>query len=77
MSGVRVCLNVMVVESGEVMLGFGDVDGDLMFFVIGDLCEVVVNLFYYLYVLDKLEVDGIVVVLIFNYGFGLVINDCL
>ena len=75
--GAKVRLNASAAEPGEVMLGFGDVAGDLTLSATGDLREAAANLFRHLHALDKMEANGIAVASIPNHGLGLAINDRL
>jgi L-threonylcarbamoyladenylate synthase len=75
--GATVRLNATQADAGEVMLGFGDVDGDLSLSPSGDLREAAANLFHHLHALDKLGAKGIAVAPIPSHGLGLAINDRL
>ena len=75
--GAKVRLNATKAEDGEVMLGFGDIAGDLTLSASGDLREAAANLFHHLHRLDKMGAQGIAVAPVPNHGLGLAINDRL
>ena len=75
--GAKVRLNATKAEDAEVMLGFGDVAGDLTLSASGDLREAAANLFHHLHHLDKMGAQGIAVAPVPNHGLGLAINDRL
>jgi L-threonylcarbamoyladenylate synthase len=72
----RVRLNATTAAAGEVLLGFGDVDGDLNLSPTSDLVEAAANLFGHLHALDARDAP-IAVAPIPNHGLGLAINDRL
>ncbi len=74
--GAPVRLGAMSAAPDEVMLGFGDIDGDLNLSPAGDLTEAAANLFGYLH---KLDATGkpIAVAPIPQHGLGIAINDRL
>ncbi|MEX0283045.1 MAG: L-threonylcarbamoyladenylate synthase [Paracoccaceae bacterium] len=72
----RVVLNHQRAEPGGVMLGFGDVDGDLNLSPAGSLTEAASNLFEYLHRLDAMA-RPIAVAPIPDAGLGAAINDRL
>lgn len=74
----KVRLNATSVETGEVLLGFGDTkDADLNLSPAGDLTEAAANLFAYLHRLDREDVACIAVSSIPDAGLGRAINDRL
>lgn len=73
----RVRLNATSAQKGEVMLGFGDVPGDLTLSAGGDLTEAAATLFARLHDLDAMGADRIAVAPIPDHGLGLAINDRL
>ena len=75
--GALVRLNASAPHPGEVMLGFGAVDGALNLSAAGDLSEAATNLFDYLHQLDQPGVAGIAVAPVPDHGVGLAINDRL
>ncbi|QTN36674.1 L-threonylcarbamoyladenylate synthase [Cognatishimia activa] len=75
--GAQVRLNATQAHDGEVMLGFGDIAGDLTLSASGDLREAAANLFHHLHRLDKMGAQGIAVAPVPNHGLGLAINDRL
>ncbi|MCH2249474.1 MAG: threonylcarbamoyl-AMP synthase [Cognatishimia sp.] len=75
--GATVRLNATQAHEGEVMLGFGDIAGDLTLSASGDLREAAANLFHHLHRLDKMGAQGIAVAPVPNHGLGLAINDRL
>jgi L-threonylcarbamoyladenylate synthase len=70
-------LNAIAPHPGEVMLGFGAVDGALNLSAAGDLNEAAANLFGYLHQLDQPGVAGIAVAPVPDHGVGVAINDRL
>ncbi|MEO0746924.1 MAG: L-threonylcarbamoyladenylate synthase [Pseudomonadota bacterium] len=72
----RVRLNATNAEPGEVLLGFGPIDGDLNLSRGGDLIEAAANLFGHLHTLDA-KGAPIAVAPIPDTGLGLAINDRL
>lgn len=75
--GAQVRLSATQAHDGEVMLGFGDIAGDLTLSASGDLREAAANLFHHLHRLDKMGAQGIAVAPVPNHGLGLAINDRL
>lgn len=75
--GALVRLNATAPHPGEVMLGFGAVDGALNLSAAGDLNEAAANLFGYLHQLDQPGVAGIAVAPVPDHGVGVAINDRL
>lgn len=69
-------LNAETAREGEVMLGFGKVDGDLNLSPAGDLTEAAANLFDHLHRLDALK-RPIAVAPVPETGLGRAINDRL
>ena len=72
----RVRLNATNAEPGEVLLGFGSIEGDLNLSRGGDLIEAAANLFGHLHTLDA-KGASIAVAPIPDTGLGLAINDRL
>lgn len=72
----RLRLNAVGLESGEVLLGFGNADGTLNLSSSGDLVEAAANLFTMLRALDQ-TAGQIAVSPIPMSGLGLAINDRL
>lgn len=72
----KVRLNAETARSGEVMLGFGTIAGDLNLSETGDLSEAAANLFGYLHQLDAQD-RPIAVAPVPQTGLGLAINDRL
>ncbi|EYD76886.1 YrdC/Sua5 family protein, required for threonylcarbamoyladenosine (t(6)A) formation in tRNA [Rubellimicrobium mesophilum DSM 19309] len=70
-------LNVREPEPGEVMLGFGDVPGQLTLSATGDLQEAAANLFGCLHALDAMGAERIAVAPVPDRGLGRAINDRL
>lgn len=73
-------LNAPASQAGELLLGFGGMDGDLNLSPAGDLVEAAANLFDHLHQLDALSGDAprpIAVVPIPETGLGRAINDRL
>lgn len=75
--GASVRLNAMDWESGELRLGFGNVDCDLNLSPSGDLIEAAANLFHHLHALDDGSERPIAISPIPHIGLGLAINDRL
>lgn len=75
--GARVRLNATARHEGEVMLGFGAVEGDLTLSESGDLTEAAANLFGHLHALDAMGAQGIAVAPVPEIGLGRAINDRL
>ncbi|WP_120500552.1 L-threonylcarbamoyladenylate synthase [Roseovarius sp. EL26] len=75
--GAAVRLNAEVRMTGELMIGFGDVDCDLNLSAASDLTEAAANLFHHLHALDAKGATGIAVSPIPEVGLGLAINDRL
>jgi L-threonylcarbamoyladenylate synthase len=73
----RVRLNATSAREGEVMLGFGKVDGAMNLSPSGDLKEAAANLFAMLHALDATGVAAIAVAPIPDEGLGAAINDRL
>ena len=69
-------LNAAAKGAGEVMLGFGKVDGDLNLSARGDLVEAAANLFGHLHQLDAVG-RPIAVAPVPEHGLGTAINDRL
>jgi L-threonylcarbamoyladenylate synthase len=69
-------LNVTKARSGEVLIGFGGVVGDMSLSTEGDLVEAAANLFHMLHAADAIA-DRIAVAPIPAYGLGVAINDRL
>lgn len=70
-------LNATAARPGEVMLGFGAVDGELNLSPAGDLAEAAANLFAMLHRLDAIGTKAICVAPIPQHGLGVAINDRL
>ncbi|BDX00044.1 L-threonylcarbamoyladenylate synthase [Maricaulis maris] len=70
-------LNAETAEAGEVLLGFGAIDGDLNLSAAGDLAEAATGLFAALRALDARGAARIAVAPIPNEGLGEAINDRL
>ena len=70
-------LDASAPRAGEVMLGFGPVEGALNLSPSGDLVEAAANLFAMLHELDEAGVRAICVAPIPREGLGLAINDRL
>jgi L-threonylcarbamoyladenylate synthase len=64
-------------SDGEVMLGFGDIDGTLNLSPTGDMAEAAANLFAMLHALDATGAATIAVAPIPHEGLGAAINDRL
>jgi len=75
--GVPVRLGARTARPGEVMLGFGQVAGDLTLSARGDLVEAAANLFGHLHALDAMGAVGIAVAPVPEAGLGRAINDRL
>ena len=73
----RVRLNATSAREGEVMLGFGKVDGAMNLSPSGDLKEAAANLFAMLHALDATGAAAIAVAPIPDEGLGAAINDRL
>ncbi|MEM7733235.1 MAG: L-threonylcarbamoyladenylate synthase [Pseudomonadota bacterium] len=69
-------LNAKTANPGEIMLGFGDIEGDLNLSKAGDLIEAAANLFGHLHSLNA-AAKPIAVAPIPKKGLGLAINDRL
>lgn len=69
-------LNATKARTGEVLIGFGAVLGDLNLSASGDLIEAAANLFHMLRTADAMA-DQIAVAPIPEHGLGLAINDRL
>jgi len=70
-------LNARDKRPGEVLIGFGDISGDISLSPSGDLGEAAQNLFSLLRQADRLSPSSIAVAPIPNSGTGLAINDRL
>jgi L-threonylcarbamoyladenylate synthase len=70
-------LNAETAEAGEVLLGFGAIDGDLNLSAAGDLAEAATGLFAALRALDARGAARIAVAPIPDEGLGEAINDRL
>ena len=76
--GAPVRLEAGAKREGEVLLGFGRVEGaDLNLSEAGDLTEAAANLFHHLHALDAEGADCIAVSPIPDHGLGRAINDRL
>ena len=73
----RVRLNAHRRQSGEVLLGFGEIEGDLNLSPAGDLTEAARNLYAYLRRLDERDASCIAVAPVPHEGLGAAINDRL
>ena len=73
----KVRLNATSACQGEVMLGFGSIDGDTNLSPAGDLEEAAANLFAMLHALDATGASTIAVAPIPDQGLGAAINDRL
>ena len=73
----KIRLNAEVWESGELTLGFGQMECDLNLSETADLVEAASNLFGHLHKLDAMEGDKIAVAEIPEAGLGAAINDRL
>lgn len=74
--GASVRLGAIEARPGEVMLGFGDVSGDINLSPTGDLTEAAANLFHALRQLDRTG-KPIAVAPVPLHGLGIAINDRL
>jgi L-threonylcarbamoyladenylate synthase len=72
----HVRLNAHTALEGEVLLGFGEVSGDMNLSPSGDLTQAAANLFDYLHALDAMA-KPIAVAPIPDHGLGRAINDRL
>ncbi|MEO8531235.1 MAG: L-threonylcarbamoyladenylate synthase [Deltaproteobacteria bacterium] len=70
-------LNAVSAEPGEVLLGFGELAGDLNLSASGNLGEAAANLFWMLHELDARVADAIAVAPVPDHGLGHAINDRL
>ena len=70
-------LNATEARGGEMLIGFGDVAGDLSLSLSGDLREAAANLYALLHVADERDVERVAVAPIPNEGLGRAINDRL
>ena len=70
-------LNATKAEPGEMLLGFGNIKGDLNLSESGDLTEAAARLFACLHKFDALGASKIAVAPIPEHGLGLAINDRL
>lgn len=70
-------LDASSAKPGELLLGFGAVDGDLNLSPAGDLVEAAANLFAMLHQLDQRQPTAIAVAPIPNRGLGKAIHDRL
>lgn len=75
--GAAVRLNATEARPGELLLGFGDIAGDLNLSPRGDLTEAAARLFSALRELDARGADTIAVAPIPGHGLGEAINDRL
>jgi L-threonylcarbamoyladenylate synthase len=73
----KVRLNAASARVGEVMLGFGKVDGTMNLSCAGSLSEAAANLFSMLHALDATDAGTIAVAPIPDEGLGAAINDRL
>lgn len=73
----RVRLNARDARAGEVLLGFGRVDGALNLSPSGNLVEAAANLFAMLHQLDQMDAKEIAVAPVPMVGLGVAINDRL
>lgn len=73
----RLRLNARAAEPGEVMLGFGEVAGELTLSASGDLQEAAASLFAALHRLDAMGAERIAVAPVPERGLGRAINDRL
>lgn len=73
----RLRLNARAAEPGEVMLGFGEVAGELTLSASGDLQEAAASLFAALHSLDAMGAERIAVAPVPERGLGRAINDRL
>ncbi len=70
-------LNAASAEKGEVLLAFGDAEGEMNLSKSGDLTEAAANIFAMLRALDKTGAKRIAVMPIPMEGLGIAINDRL
>ena len=70
-------LNATAARPGEILLGFGAVQGDLSLSRAGDLREAAANLFDCLHRLDAMAATAIAVAPVPAHGLGAAINDRL
>ncbi|WP_300532699.1 L-threonylcarbamoyladenylate synthase [Maricaulis sp.] len=75
--GAAVRLNARAAGPGELLLGFGEISGDLNLSATGDLTEAAARLFSALRELDARGADTIAVAPIPGHGLGEAINDRL
>jgi len=73
----KVRLNATDKKSGEVLIGFGSVEGDFTLSKSGDLKEAARSLFATLRAADQMHCTSIAVAPIPNQGIGIAINDRL
>ncbi|MFN3664085.1 L-threonylcarbamoyladenylate synthase [Yoonia sp.] len=73
----QVRLNANDRKRGEVLLGFGPVEGDLTLSATGDLTEAAARLFERLHQLDTMGATQIAIAPIPDHGLGRAINDRL
>ena len=70
-------LNADKARDGEMLIGFGDIAGDLSLSPSGDLREAAANLYALLHQADERDVERLAVAPIPNEGLGRAINDRL
>ena len=70
-------LNATEAHEGEMLIGFGDIAGDLSLSPSGDLREAAANLYALLHEADERDVERLAVAPIPNEGLGRAINDRL
>ena len=70
-------IDALDAAAGEVLIGFGSVDGDFNLSPVGDLREAAANLFAYLRAADARRPAAIAVAPIPDHGIGEAINDRL
>jgi L-threonylcarbamoyladenylate synthase len=70
-------LSAFNAEEGEVLIGFGDIDGDFNLSAAGNLGEAAANLFSMLRQAENMAVSGIAVAPVPVEGLGIAINDRL
>ena len=75
--GARLRLNATAKEPGELLLGFGAVEGDITLSAAGDLAEAAARLYAALRALDARNPETIAVAPIPEEGLGEAINDRL
>ncbi|TKZ22330.1 threonylcarbamoyl-AMP synthase [Shimia litoralis] len=73
----QIRLNATDLHSGEILLGFGNVDATLNLSAAGDLVEAASNLFQMLHLMDKMDTKSIAISPIPDHGLGRAINDRL